>query len=229
VSSPDAAFQFSPCLPSQVESQVVDAIQSIGSDVHTACQSGSERVGIWLQAPSGRDDAAVRDRGVADLNVLQSGETFAAMVSAAAIYRKAFNEWRDDNVTPKRLNGDGKPDPHGPVHLTDFQVDFQSPNKVTSTIRGYDERPWPDVDFTLTTTDTLSVSGGRVKCQSAEHFDVDTSVLNLLTGVFGVLVPPLGLIFGIEDIIVSGTDAPDIDNRGSLGCPAAHFFLNGAS
>ena len=185
-----------------------------------ACHSGSERVGIWLQATSGRDDAAARDRGLAALSLLQSGETFAVMISADTIYHEAINEW---NGYPKRLNSDGKPDPNGRVYLTGFGVDFQSPNKVSSTISGYYDQPYwifPDVDFTLTTTDTLSVSGGRVKCQSVEDFDKDTTWLHILTGAFLGFYPPLGLVYGIDDIIASATDAPDV-KQGSLGCPAA--------
>jgi hypothetical protein len=41
--------------------------------------------------------------------------------------------------------------------------------------------------------------------------------------VFAVLVPPLGLVFGVEDFIASGTDAPS-GGRASIGCPAAQFF-----
>jgi hypothetical protein len=223
VSIPDAAFQISPCLPSTLEGQVGDAVRTVvpaGAEVRVACVNGTERIGAWLMAMAGRDDAAARSRGLSALSILGASETFAAKVGSAAILRNAYAQW---NAAAKRLNGDGNPDPNGPVHLTGFTPRFTAPNTVSATITGFDERPWPDVDFTLATTDSLSVGAGRVQCQSATSFDVDTSVLNVLTGVFGILVPPLGLVFGIEDIIVSGADAPST-TRASLGGPAVQFF-----
>jgi hypothetical protein len=98
-------------------------------------------------------------------------------------------------------------------------VSLESPNRVVTRIGGFDERPWPDVDFELTTTDTLSVSGGQVHCESQRNLDVDTSWLNFLTGFFLLVLPPLGIVFLVERIIVGSADAPDAD--AGAGCSAA--------
>ena len=106
------------------------------------------------------------------------GETLTFFINSALIRRQALDGW---NAAPKRLNGSGAPDPDGPIHLTGFSVSFESPNRVVTRVDGFDERPWPDVDFRLTTTDTLSLSGGQVQCTSEPDLDVDTrAVLELL-------------------------------------------------
>jgi hypothetical protein len=99
-------------------------------------------------------------------------------------------------------------------------VDFVGPNKIVTRIDGFDERPWPDVDFVLTITDTLSAAGGEVRCDSQRNLDVDTSWLNFLTGVFLLVLPSLGIVFLVERIIVGSRDAPDVDAGAGGGVPA---------
>ncbi|MCU1239980.1 MAG: hypothetical protein JWO71_706 [Candidatus Acidoferrum typicum] len=63
----------------------------------------------------------------------------------------------------RTLDGDGAPSNDGPIHLTGLSVDFiehdvtkTTLNNIIKTyITGYDERPWPDVGFTVTLTDVL--------------------------------------------------------------------------
>jgi hypothetical protein len=86
---------------------------------------------------------------------------FLKRATSALIRRQAFDTWNNPIKTPKRRNGDGDPDPNGPIHLTAFAV--EGPNKVVTRIFGFDERRWPDVDFVLTITDTLSAEGGEVR------------------------------------------------------------------
>jgi hypothetical protein len=98
-------------------------------------------------------------------------------------------------------------------------VSFGSPNQVITRIDGFDERPWPDVDFRFITTDTLSLSGGQVRCDSQRNLDVDTSWLNFLAGLFLVLLPPLGTIFLVERIII-GSDTPETNTGVGPGIAA---------
>ncbi len=123
------------------------------------------------------------------------------------------------NAAPKRLNGDSDPDPNGPVHLTGFSVRFESPNRIVTRVEGFDERPWPDVDFRITTTDTLSVSGGQIHCDTERDLDVDTGWLNFLTGLFLIVLPPLGIVFLVERIIIGSKEAPAAG--AGPGCNAA--------
>ena len=91
---------------------------------------------------------------------------------------------------PKRLDGDGNPDKNGSVHLTGFSVSFDSPDRVVTRVTGFDERPWPDVSFTVTATDTLSADGVNLHCDSDLDLDVDTSWISFLAGFFSLVALP---------------------------------------
>ena len=59
-----------------------------------------------------------------------------------------------------------------------------------------------------------------MRCDSQRNLDVDTSWLNFLTGVFLLVLPPLGIVFLVERIIVGSRDAPDVDAGAGGGVPA---------
>ena len=220
VSTPDLGLQISFCLAEDMNTSLVSAVrQALGSnaDVRTACINNSQRIGVWLRPVVNDQDNQARNRGLERLNIIGTGESLAFFINSAVIRRQAFDSW---NAAPKRRNGDGDPDPNGPVHLTAFSVSFERPNKIVTRIDGFDERPWPDVDFVLTTTDTLSVASGQVRCDSERDLDVDTSWLNFLTGLFLLVLPPLGIVFLVQRIIVGSRDAPDVGAGAGGGVPA---------
>src|SRR6516162_6687620 len=223
VSVPDVAMQFSPCLPDAVRADVIRAIRDATggtADVRALCQNQSERIGLWFRPVVNPDDNAARDRGLQRLSLLQVGEAVVFFINSSLIYRTAFDAW---NQQPRRLNGDGNPDPNGPIHLTSFSLSFESPNRVVTRIGGFDERPWPDVDFTVSITDTLALSAGGVRCDSVTTLDADTSWLNFLTGLFLIVFPPLGAVFLVERIIVGSADAPQLGE--GPGCNAAALIF----
>jgi hypothetical protein len=201
-----------------LNNSIIDAIrQSIApnADVRTACINQTQRIGVWLLPSGNPQDDQARNRGLSRLNILGTGETLTFFINSALIRRKAQDGW---NAAPKRLSGDGKPDPGGPIHLTGFSLSFESPNRIVTRLEGFDERPWPDVSFKLTITDTLSSSAGQVRCESKRDLDVDTSWLNVLTGLFSFILPPLGIVFLVERIIIASVDTPNV-NAGA-GCGA---------
>ena len=223
VSTPDLGIQLAICLSDEMNANLVSAVrQAFGSnaDVRTACINNSQRVGIWLRPVVNTQDNEARNRGMERLNIIGAGESLAFFINSALVRRQAFDTWNDPIKTPKRRNGDGDPDPDGPIHLTAFSVDFESPNKVVTRINGFDERPWPDVDFVLKITDTLSVAGGEVRSDPQRDLDVDTSWLNFLTGLFLLVLPPLGIVFLVQRIIVGSRDAPDANAGAGGGVPA---------
>jgi len=136
------------------------------------------------------------------------------------IRRKALEEW---DKMPKRLDGDGKPDRNGSIHLTGFSVSFDSPDRVVTRITGFDERPWPDVSFTVTVTDTLSADGVNLHCDSDLDVDTDTGWLSFLAAFFTFgLGSLLGLFFLTELIIIASIDDPD--PQAGVGSAAASLF-----
>ena len=167
-----------------------------------------------MRPPDGADDGPAREMALASLDLLRQGENYSAFINAALIRSQANDAF---SKQPKRLDGDAQPDRHGPVHLTGMHVDFKEPNRIVTTVDGFDERPWPDVDFHLITTDTLSASAGEAQCHSDHTLDTDTSWLGALTAVMaGLTVLVSGwfalpaLVFFAQGVYIAGQSAPDI-------------------
>jgi hypothetical protein len=222
VSAPDMALQLNVCLPPDQNTAIVDAVRAAldpNADVRTICRNGSQRIGIWLRPAVSTTDNEARDRGLQAVNILGAGEQLTFFINAALVRRNAAASF---DKQPKRLNGDGVADEDGPVHLNGLRVDFKSPNQILSVIDGFDERPWPDVDFTYTITDTLTVSGGRVNVTTSNDIDVDSSWINFLTGLFLFVFPPLGVVFLVERIIIAAADTPQFGS--GAGASAAQLI-----
>ncbi|MFQ5627943.1 MAG: hypothetical protein ACE5I1_04215 [bacterium] len=229
VSVPDVAFQLAECLTDEQRGNLLTSLRAAlatDADVRTECIESSERIGIWLRPAQGSDSSLARNRGLQRLEILDTNELYACFVNSSLIRRNAQERW---NATPKRLNGSGRPDANGPIHLTAFSISFDEPDRVITRIDGYDERPWPDVDFQLITTDSIWTIGGAIQCESEADLDTDESWLNVLTGLFlllGAFVSPVFLIAGgfflVERIIVGSAETPDA-NAGA-GCGAAQLI-----
>ncbi len=202
VSVPDIGIQIKDIRGSQPEcasaedrARMVAAIRGAvaakfpNADVRATCipagnpQGNTETIGIWTRPSLSESSSEARDRGLARLQLLDGPEVMAFFVNAGFIRRFADETF---SSMAKRLDGDGHPDSDGPVHLTDLSVSFKSPSQVVTTINGYDERPWPDVNFTLTVTDTLSAQNFALACSSDQHLDTDSGWLQALTGALAL-------------------------------------------
>jgi len=77
----------------------------------------------------------------------------------------------------KSFDGDGTPNPDGPVHITGMSLELRYPNQIVTTIDGFDERPFPDVDFQIIVTYTLSINTnmGALACDSVPQLSPDLS------------------------------------------------------
>lgn len=222
VSTPDLAIQVLTCQPPELNSRIVSSVRQAiapNADVRTACINQKQCIAVWLRPALNSRDSAARDNGLAQLDLLAPRETLVFFINSSLIRRLAFDAW---NKQPRRIDGDGNEDPNGPVHLTGFSVDLESPNKVVTRIDGFDERPWPDVNFQLKITDTLEATDSGLNCPSERNLDVDTSWLNFLTVIFSLALPPLGLVFLIERIIVGRKEAPD--GEAGAGCAALNMI-----
>jgi hypothetical protein len=76
----------------------------------------------------------------------------------------------------KRLDDNGIPQLDGSVHLEDLQISMRPPDTLVTTVTGYDDRPVPDADFTLTLAETYKVDqfDGTLGSTSEQTLDVDT-------------------------------------------------------
>src|SRR5437763_6702629 len=120
VTVPDLGLQFSPCLPDSLKDPLISALREVidrNADVRATCLQGTERVRIWLHPPAGDADSQARNRGLERLSILAASESAAFFINSALILARAQEAW---DRAPKRLNGDGQPDPDGPIHLTGF-------------------------------------------------------------------------------------------------------------
>lgn len=217
VSTPDIALQFVPCLPAAFQDQLMEAMQlafGLDADIRYDCINGTGSIGAWMLPSGNAEVSAARDRGLSRLNLLNANETFAFFLNSAYVRRMFQNEWA---ARPKTLDGGGRPDTSGPIHLTGATIGFHSPDRIVVTVDGYDERPWPDVDFTYTATEVLSVSNGQLQSDIDDDLDVDTTWLNVLTGIFNVVFLPLGIVFAVQSIIIGSADASDLGDSGFEG------------
>lgn len=98
----------------------------------------------------------------------QFGETIAFAFSADFLTRQARTQIG-------RYDGQGNADPNGPVHVTDAWVELQAPDTVITKATGYDERPVPDADFTVTLTEPLTLSLGQFAVETKLSLDVDSA------------------------------------------------------
>jgi hypothetical protein len=149
------------------------------------------------------------------VDLLESGEAFAIFITRAYVRRRALQIW---NNLPKRLDGDGNFSSRGPVHLTGMNVSFVAPDKIVTRIDGYDERPWPDVDFTRTITDTLDGDSAGVLCETTQDTDASFNWLHVLTTL--TIALPWHLFLFIDGL-TSGSGGND---GGGVGCGIANFM-----
>ncbi len=240
VSVPDVAIQLLICLSEDKRSRLLAAIRDTfgpNADIRTTCSRANERIGIWFEPLSPRADSESRDRGLERLQLLRPVELFAIAINSGSIRSAALNFW--NTQVPKEFNADLQADSDGPIHLTGFSVSFESPNRVITRIDGFDERPWPDVDFSFVITDRLSILGDQIHCDSSSDLQADTGFLNFLTGilagittvVFGLagalgFLPALPTLFFLTEAIVAGTYEPSggLGGNFAIGCSAALLF-----
>ncbi len=237
ISVPDIGLQFSPCLGAipgdeDLEEAVLDAVRdalAANADARYLCHADTGRVGVWLRSASTDEDREARERGLEQLELLQTDEDFAFFINSSLIRRNAQDQWAE---TPKQLDGDGQPDPDGPTHLESLSISFESPNQVVTRIDGFDERPWPDVDFQAAITDTLSISGGQIQCRSESKLDTDADWLNALTVIFSSLTT-LSWVFALPAavfaaqrvaIFVGSRNLRALDDETGAGCGAAEMI-----
>jgi hypothetical protein len=189
-------------------------------------------VAVWTVPATSDRDREARLLGLQRIDLLEETESLGIFVNASFIRRIVADEFE---CQPKRYSGSGRPDRDGPIHITGHTVEFTAPDRVTLQIRGYDERPWPDVSFTISVVDTLNAESGgglpKVVCDTVvSEPNIDASWVNAATFVAtGVLVhfSPLYLaVQNIRDILAAHPfgdhSAPEV---GGAGCAVALTFF----
>ncbi|WP_067840351.1 hypothetical protein [Nocardia lijiangensis] len=225
------------CVSAGLEQPLIDGIRSAlaaeypQADIQLGCVQHGDRsattVGVWTTPPPTDAAKDARQRGLESVDILLDDETLGIWVNPSFIRQLVSAEFARN---PKRYNSYGTPDPGGSVHITGYELQFMAPDRVVTKIRGYDDRPWPDVSFTITVTDTLTVAGFGIGCTSATELDTHETWANVLTSVLVVallpLVAPIPGSIGIFETTF-GTSRPP--NIGGPGCVIAeNFFIDEA-
>lgn len=217
------------CVSAALEQPLVDGVRAAlakdlpQADAKSGCVRHGNRaattVGVWTTQPATDVVREARQRGLEAVDILQDEETFGIWVNPSFIRQQAGIEF---DRRPHRYNSYGTEDPEGSIHITGFEIQFTAPNRVVLELRGYDDRPWPDVSFTITVTDTLTVAGFGVQCESSSELDTHESWANYLTSILVVgLLPLVAPVPGGYEIFETtfGTSRPPA--LGGPGCVIA--------
>jgi hypothetical protein len=229
VSPPDMAVQFSTCLDSSAVGSFVTGLHdSLAAEMHDldvnhddpppnpdvrhACVNGKSTFGGWLAQPyayGSSDTATARNVGLGTVDALLGDETFAFTFRPIGISRLVQIRWQDQ---PKQLNDDGYPDSDGAVHLTDYDLYFNS-NSVTMdpatgailqgptvdlAINGWYDGPFSNTNFTLDVLDFPSHTPyGDLHCQTVSRaHPTETTVDTVLASLTGGAGGSLGDVVG---------------------------------
>jgi hypothetical protein len=175
---------------------------------HATCLESTERLGVW--APAVGSEQARRN-GLEFVNLAGTGATaFGMSVSREFINRRtrAANE-----VLPRVLDEQGNPNQTGPIFLTSgLSARMQSPSTIVSSVDGFRRLPvLPDVDFTVTITDTYRIAragdpepAGSVAVDSSVDVETDLPGLEILLN--GIFPSVLGIF---NSAFLAGVDLAD--------------------
>jgi hypothetical protein len=218
-----------PCLDDATRALVLEAIKSLIGSRWPAAFVTSECVadqaagdaaafGVWPAGPQNPTPDQL-DELLGFLRApigRQFGETIAFAFSPEFLYRQA-------HAQIGRYNSDSNPDPGGPVHVQDAWVELSPPDTVITKASGYDERPVPDADFTLTLTEPLTRGGdGQFNVQTKRSLDVDTTWQDILDFALSFSGPPWSDLGLAQSWLLHTTSAPD---KPGVGAGVVAAFL----
>jgi hypothetical protein len=179
-------------------------------EVRVSCANANVFIRIWgTRVQPGSCEDKARER--ADVPDLVAGGNFGIFINSTLIRRLAADAFAQ---APKQLSSSGGPSPFGPIHLTGLSVVFTPPNIIETRVFGYDDRPWPSVDFTHVIDDTLLALGQSIPASHNEMSLFDQIISALLLAVFSVAFPFILPIAAF--VIFSDIDAAVNTSSGGL-------------
>jgi hypothetical protein len=186
------------------------------ADVRVRCVNRLLTIGVWPSWNTANAcEGEARERGLNRLDLIDENENFGFFLSRSFIGEQAQRAFA---VAPKQLASNGAPSHFGPIHLTGLSVRFEAPDKVKTLVTGYDDRPWPDVGFTLTLTDHIQ---DGLTCTTTDDLDTHGAWKAILGAILLIGLP---MLFPITFFVVIG----DLDayfnqpssEGGGVGCRA---------
>ena len=201
-----------------VRSQFGRIIPNAEVDV-PACSGGVLTVAVWSSPTSDPCELRAREHGLAALSLLDPGTNFGFFLNATLLEQQALRAF---STAPKQVSANGAPSPFGPIHLTGVSVEFQGPDRVRTIISGFDDRPWPDVNFKLILDDVIDEN--NLVCTSTSRVTSDSSLWvtlfgALLLSALSLFVPqllPLAFFVLASDLQAGGSGNPEAAGIGRL-------------
>jgi hypothetical protein len=180
------------CLNEETRAQVTEAIKSATGDrfpqaffANDCVGTGTDveeaaAFGVWVDGPANPNKVELDDM-MAQLRApigRQPGETVAFRFAAPFLLKLA-------QPSVGRYDGDGNENPNGPTHVEVVWVELKAPDTVVTGAKGFDERPVPDADFTLSITETLTPHAGLFdQLNPQQSFEMDTFFQDILAFTF---------------------------------------------
>ncbi len=244
-SPPAFAVQLKPGDDCPPEPDLVDAAnafrgliaQILGNiEVRFRCVDGVVTIAIWLDSARTQREIQARERSLRQISQLdeEADEQVAMYITHRALQALARAEF-DRMLGPHyRLADDGRKSADGPIHLERIIVDLEPPKKIITRVEGFDDRPWPDVDFTARITDEITTGTRMVPCtvgtlteieglfcRSTDDVDVDPGDA-ALAATLGLLTFPffgIGSVFLFQLLSAGGPDDVGAgEDEGGVGC-----------
>jgi hypothetical protein len=176
-------------------------------------ENDATSIGVWLYGVPAQHDQMLK--ALHDLDFIKSDEMFAFMFPSAGIRIQAQETFAAS--APNIYSSGGELDANGPIHLTGISVEFApETSSVATVITGFDTTPWPDVPFTLTLTDSLSLKDDAISDVATSKLVADTSWMSavevFVTALLGSVWPPLAALsyafFSVEEVVIATSGAP---------------------
>jgi hypothetical protein len=174
-------------LDNPLASAIADLFPSPPSQVSVAfvCSEIKHEVtGVWLTPLS---FIAKTDATLNALKVLPAGQLFAVQFTAATLQKFIDAVWLLIETSDRRLDDDGTPDPSGPLEIKERPT-LTSPTDSTLQLVIKGTYHWSELhlhvpfDFTLTSTETLSITPvggglGIVTSTTSQKVDLDEATV----------------------------------------------------
>ena len=168
-----------------------------GAHVESACvgvtpADQATAFGVWVTPPADEEQRQRMHRGLLELGGRVPSQTITFFLNARLISHLAAKAWEGPGMY-KRLDDNGIPQLEGPIHLRDLKVSMRPPDTIVTTVTGFDDRPLPDADFTITIAETYRTEGpdqlhGRLVYTPEQTLDVDTGFSTVVAAALALSV-----------------------------------------
>lgn len=139
----------------------------------------STRIGVWMNG-AGLPSPLAGQYGLTGMrSSLQAGESVAVSLRLGSIFQAARARW---DRAPKWYDSNFNPNSNGNIQLKSWSMTPAPPSALNTQIKGTDDQPTPDVDFTINISEVFSVSGGQIASTVRGAVNADVSWLNYVTG-----------------------------------------------